>query len=180
MILQPRRLATGQIQPRAAVVVILVQSFPLGTRPLPRRARGCASDRGSRTRVGHLAEPDGRLAIRSRLSTHKVQTARVARIRSVAMRGQSQIVVWSILTSGPFLGPNARLDARWLPLRMGRGPRTARSWWCLLVEAQRGLTERCRADIGASPRLARARRCALADNKIDRVGSACFAGLSQS
>ncbi|WP_420568539.1 GTPase Era [Thalassovita sp.] len=104
--------------------------------------------------------------------THKVQTTR-ARIRGVAMEGESQIVF--VDTPGLFR-PRRRLDRAMVAAAWG-GAADA-DVIVLLVEAHRGVTEGVErileglADLGE-------RRIALAINKIDRVKAEDLLALSQ-
>jgi GTP-binding protein Era len=104
--------------------------------------------------------------------THKVQTTR-ARIRGVAMEGDSQIVF--VDTPGLFR-PRRRLDRAMVAAAWG-GAADA-DVIVLLIEAHRGVTEGVErileglADLGE-------RRIALAINKIDRVKAEDLLALSQ-
>ncbi len=105
--------------------------------------------------------------------THKVQTTR-ARIRGVAMAGQTQIVF--VDTPGLFR-PRRRLDRAMVAAAWG-GAADA-DIVVLLVEAHRGLTpgvaeilEALRGRIGDRP-------VALVINKIDRVKAEVLLGLSK-
>jgi GTP-binding protein Era len=104
--------------------------------------------------------------------THKVQTTR-ARIRGVAMEGDSQIVF--VDTPGLFR-PRRRLD-RAMVAAAGGGAADA-DIIVLLIEAHRGITDGVErileglADLGE-------RRIALAINKIDRVKAEDLLALSQ-
>lgn len=106
--------------------------------------------------------------------THKVQTTR-ARIRGVAMEGQSQIVL--VDTPGLFR-PRRHLDramvaAAWT----GAGDADI---VLLMVEAQRGITEGVAAILdGLGDVIHDKQRLALIINKIDRVSSEVLLGLSQ-
>ena len=105
--------------------------------------------------------------------THKVQTTR-ARIRGVAMEGQTQIVF--VDTPGLFR-PRRRLDRAMVAAAWG-GAADA-DIIVLLVEAHRGLTEGTQAIIDAMrDRIPRGQRVALAINKIDRVRAEVLLGLS--
>ena len=104
--------------------------------------------------------------------THKVQTTR-ARIRGVAMEGDSQIVF--VDTPGLFR-PRRRLDRAMVAAAWG-GAADA-DIIVLLIEAHRGITDGVErileglADLGE-------RRIALAINKIDRVKAEDLLALSQ-
>jgi GTP-binding protein Era len=105
--------------------------------------------------------------------THKVQTTR-ARIRGVAMEGQSQIVF--VDTPGLF-EPRRRLDRAMVAAAWG-GAADA-DVVVLMIEAHRGLSpgvarifERL-ADVG------KGRTVALAINKIDRVEAPVLLGLTE-
>jgi GTP-binding protein Era len=95
--------------------------------------------------------------------THKVQTTR-ARVRGVAMEGDSQIVF--VDTPGLFQ-PRRRLDRAMVAAAWG-GAADAEIV-LLLVEAHRGITE----DV------AQGRTVALVINKIDRVQSEVLLGLTK-
>lgn len=98
--------------------------------------------------------------------THKVQTTR-ARIRGVAMEGDSQIVF--VDTPGLFK-PRRRLD-RAMVSAAWSGAEDA-DVVVLLIEAHRGLTEGVKMILQALPeRAERGQKIALAINKIDRVKS---------
>jgi len=105
--------------------------------------------------------------------THKVQTTR-ARIRGVAMEGDSQIVF--VDTPGLFQ-PRRRLDRAMVAAAWG-GAADA-DVVVLMVEAHRGLSEGVSrileglANIGEGPIVA------LAINKIDRVESPVLLGLTE-
>lgn len=96
--------------------------------------------------------------------THKVQTTR-ARIRGVAMEGQSQLVF--VDTPGLFK-PRRRLDRAMVAAAWG-GAADA-DVVVLMIEAHRGMTEGVTAIIDSLAELGE-RRVALAINKIDRVAS---------
>ncbi len=105
--------------------------------------------------------------------THKVQTTR-ARIRGIAMAGQSQIVF--VDTPGLFR-PRRRLDRAMVAAAWG-GAADA-DVVVLLVEAHRGLTEGVKAIIERiKSDLPQGRPVALAINKIDRVKAEALLGLS--
>ncbi|MGC9448901.1 GTPase Era [Cereibacter johrii] len=106
--------------------------------------------------------------------THKVQTTR-ARIRGVAMEGQTQIVF--VDTPGLFR-PRRRLDRAMVAAAWG-GAADA-DVIVLLVEAHRGLTEGTQAIIDAMrDRIPQGQTVALAINKIDRVKAEVLLGLAQ-
>ena len=106
--------------------------------------------------------------------THKVQTTR-ARIRGVAMEGQSQLVF--VDTPGLFR-PRRRLDRAMVAAAWG-GAADAEIV-VLLVEAHRGLTEGVEAIIEAlEERISPNQKVALALNKIDRVKSEVLLGLTE-
>ncbi|WP_375688351.1 GTPase Era [Pseudooceanicola sp. LIPI14-2-Ac024] len=95
--------------------------------------------------------------------THKVQTTR-ARIRGVAMAGDSQIVF--VDTPGLFQ-PKRRLDRAMVAAAWG-GAADA-DVIVLLVEAHRGVTEGVEKILDGLNDLPKGRTVALAINKIDRV-----------
>lgn len=95
--------------------------------------------------------------------THKVQTTR-ARIRGVALEGESQIVF--VDTPGLFR-PRRRLD-RAMVAAAWTGAADA-DMVVLLIEAHRGLTEGVKKILSGLLEKAKGRRIALAINKIDRV-----------
>ncbi|MCX7566773.1 GTPase Era [Sulfitobacter sp. F26169L] len=105
--------------------------------------------------------------------THKVQTTR-ARIRGVAMEGQSQIVF--VDTPGLF-EPRRRLDRAMVAAAWG-GAADA-DVVVLLVEAQRGLTEGVQRILERLNEIGEGARVALAINKIDRVEAPVLLGLSE-
>ncbi len=105
--------------------------------------------------------------------THKVQTTR-ARIRGIAMAGDSQIVF--VDTPGIFR-PRRRLDRSMVAAAWG-GAADA-DVIVLLIEAHRGLTEGVRGIIEALKERAEGRPVALAINKIDRVKAEVLLALSQ-
>ena len=95
--------------------------------------------------------------------THKVQTTR-ARIRGVALEGESQIVF--VDTPGLFR-PRRRLD-RAMVAAAWTGAADA-DVVVLLIEAHRGLTEGVKEILSGLFEKASSRKIALAINKIDRV-----------
>ena len=95
--------------------------------------------------------------------THKVQTTR-ARIRGVALEGDSQIVF--VDTPGLFK-PRRRLDRAMVAAAWG-GALDA-DITLLMIEAHRGLTEGVEAILERLVDIAKGRRVALVVNKIDRV-----------
>ncbi len=97
--------------------------------------------------------------------THKVQTTR-ARIRGVAIEGQSQIVF--VDTPGVFR-PRRRLDRAMVAAAWG-GAADA-DLIVLLIEAHRGVTEGVKQIVETLNTLDSDRRIALAINKIDKVKS---------
>ncbi len=105
--------------------------------------------------------------------THKVQTTR-ARIRGVALEGESQIVF--VDTPGLFR-PRRRLDRAMVAAAWG-GAADA-DVVVLLIEAHRGITEGVAAILDSLAEKAESRRIALAINKIDRVEAPALLGLSQ-
>lgn len=105
--------------------------------------------------------------------THKVQTTR-ARVRGVAMEGDSQIVF--VDTPGLFQ-PRRRLDRAMVAAAWG-GAADA-DIVLLLVEAHRGVTEGVERILDGLGDIAKGRRVALAINKIDRVQSEALLGLTQ-
>ncbi|MDW4500519.1 GTPase Era [Sulfitobacter sp. D35] len=105
--------------------------------------------------------------------THKVQTTR-ARIRGVAMEGDSQIVF--VDTPGLF-APRRRLDRAMVAAAWG-GAADA-DIIVLLVEAHRGVTEGVERILEGLRDLGGAARVALAINKIDRVQAEALLGLTQ-
>ena len=105
--------------------------------------------------------------------THKVQTTR-ARIRGVAMAGESQLIF--VDTPGLFK-PRRRLDRAMVAAAWG-GAADADTV-VLLVEAQRGLTDGVQAILDRLPDLPQGRTLALAINKIDRVEAPALLALSQ-
>ncbi|WP_300033738.1 GTPase Era [uncultured Roseobacter sp.] len=105
--------------------------------------------------------------------THKVQTTR-ARIRGVAMEGQSQIVF--VDTPGLFQ-PKRRLD-RAMVAAAWSGAADA-DVVVLMIEAHRGVTEGVERILEGLQDIGDGRRVALAINKIDRVAAEVLLGLSQ-
>ena len=95
--------------------------------------------------------------------THKVQTTR-ARIRGVALQGESQIVF--VDTPGIFR-PKRRLDRAMVKSAWG-GAADA-DFTVFLIEAHRGMTEGVEAIIAALKNLPNTLQIVLAINKIDRV-----------
>lgn len=105
--------------------------------------------------------------------THKVQTTR-ARIRGVAMQGESQIVF--IDTPGLFR-PRRRLD-RAMVAAAWTGAADA-DVVVLMVEAHRGITEGVETILENLAERSQTDRIALAINKIDRVQSEVLLGLAK-
>lgn len=105
--------------------------------------------------------------------THKVQTTR-ARIRGVALEGDSQIVL--VDTPGLFK-PRRRLDRAMVAAAWG-GAADA-DVIVLLIEAHRGVTKGVETILDQLPEVARKRPVALAINKIDKVSSDVLLGLTQ-
>ena len=105
--------------------------------------------------------------------THKVQTTR-ARIRGVAMEGESQIVF--VDTPGLFQ-PRRRLDRAMVAAAWG-GAADAEIV-LLLVEAHRGITEGVERILEGLAEVAQGRTVALVINKIDRVQSEVLLGLTK-
>lgn len=105
--------------------------------------------------------------------THKVQTTR-ARIRGVAIEGESQIVF--VDTPGLFQ-PRRRLDRAMVAAAWG-GASDA-DIIVLLVEAHRGLTAGVEVILERLQEVAQGRRVALAINKIDRVERSVLLGLAE-
>jgi GTP-binding protein Era len=105
--------------------------------------------------------------------THKVQTTR-ARIRGVAMEGDSQIVF--IDTPGLFQ-PRRRLD-RAMVAAAWAGAADAEVV-LLMIEAHRGLTEGVARILEELREKARGRCVALVINKIDRVQAPVLLGLTK-
>ena len=105
--------------------------------------------------------------------THKVQTTR-ARIRGVALEGESQLVF--VDTPGLFK-PRRRLDRAMVAAAWG-GAADA-DVVVLLVEAHRGVSEGVEAILEGLGDIAKGRKVALAINKIDRVKSEALLSLTQ-
>lgn len=105
--------------------------------------------------------------------THKVQTTR-ARIRGIAMAGQSQIVF--VDTPGLFT-PRRRLDRAMVAAAWG-GAADA-DIVVLLIEAHRGITEGVRQIVETLNEHASPQPVALAINKIDRVEAKVLLALTQ-
>ena len=105
--------------------------------------------------------------------THKVQTTR-ARIRGVALEGDSQIVF--VDTPGLFK-PRRRLDRAMVAAAWG-GAADA-DVVVLLVEAHRGVTEGVERILEELDTVAHGRKVALAINKIDRVKSEALLALTK-
>lgn len=105
--------------------------------------------------------------------THKVQTTR-ARIRGVAMEGDTQIVF--VDTPGLFQ-PKRRLDRAMVAAAWG-GASDA-DVIVLLIEAHRGLTEGVERILERLSQIGKGRTVALAINKIDRVQSEVLLGLTK-
>ncbi|WP_322867862.1 GTPase Era [Aquicoccus sp. G2-2] len=106
--------------------------------------------------------------------THKVQTTR-ARIRGVALDGESQIVF--VDTPGLFT-PRRRLDRAMVAAAWG-GAADA-DIVVLLIEAHRGLTEGVAHILDRLPEIAQGRKIALAINKIDKVEAPTLLALTQT
>ncbi|MDF1854533.1 GTPase Era [Pseudooceanicola sp.] len=106
--------------------------------------------------------------------THKVQTTR-ARIRGVAMAGETQIVF--VDTPGLFQ-PKRRLDRAMVSAAWG-GAADA-DIVVLLVEAQRGVTEGVKTILGKLRDMPEGHKVALAINKIDRVEAPNLLALTES
>jgi GTPase len=106
--------------------------------------------------------------------THKVQTTR-ARIRGVAMEGESQLVF--VDTPGLFQ-PRRRLDRAMVAAAWG-GAADA-DLVVLLIEANRGLTEGVERILEGLANIGEGRKVALAINKIDRVEAPVLLGLSKT
>ena len=106
--------------------------------------------------------------------THKVQTTR-ARIRGVAMEGETQIVF--VDTPGLFQ-PKRRLDRAMVAAAWG-GAADA-DIVVLMVEAHRGLTEGVERILEGLVDIGQGRKVALAINKIDRVQSEVLLGLAKA
>ena len=105
--------------------------------------------------------------------THKVQTTR-ARIRGVAMEGDSQIVF--VDTPGLFQ-PRRRLDRAMVAAAWG-GAADA-DMIVLLVEAHRGVTEGVERIIEGLSDIGKGRQVALAINKIDKVEAPALLALTK-
>ncbi|MFD0911128.1 GTPase Era [Ruegeria arenilitoris] len=105
--------------------------------------------------------------------THKVQTTR-ARIRGVAMEGESQLVF--VDTPGLFK-PRRRLDRAMVAAAWG-GAADA-DVIVLMVEAHRGLTEGVERILDGLSEIAQGRKVALAINKIDRVEAPALLSLTR-
>lgn len=105
--------------------------------------------------------------------THKVQTTR-ARIRGVAMEGQTQLVF--VDTPGLFQ-PRRRLDRAMVAAAWG-GAADA-DVIVLLIEAHRGMTEGVERILEELGNIAKGRHVALAINKIDRVEAPVLLGLTE-
>ena len=105
--------------------------------------------------------------------THKVQTTR-ARIRGVAMDGQSQIVF--VDTPGLF-APRRRLDRAMVAAAWG-GAADA-DVIVLMVEAHRGVTEGVEKILEGLAEIGEGRTVTLAINKIDKVPTEVLLGLAQ-
>ena len=105
--------------------------------------------------------------------THKVQTTR-ARIRGVAMEGQSQIVF--VDTPGLFQ-PRRRLDRAMVAAAWG-GAADA-DVVVLLIEAHRGVSEGVERILEGLGDIGKGRKVALAINKIDKVEAPVLLGLTK-
>ncbi|WP_192965316.1 GTPase Era [Phycobacter azelaicus] len=105
--------------------------------------------------------------------THKVQTTR-ARIRGVAMEGESQLVF--VDTPGLFK-PRRRLDRAMVAAAWG-GAADA-DVVVLLVEAHRGITEGVERILEGLEEIGQGRKVALAINKIDKVQAEELLGLTK-
>lgn len=105
--------------------------------------------------------------------THKVQTTR-ARIRGVAMEGDTQIVF--VDTPGLFQ-PRRRLDRAMVAAAWG-GAADA-DLVVLLIEAHRGVTEGVERILEGLAEIGTDRKVALAINKIDRVPTETLLALSK-
>ncbi|AXC48747.1 GTPase Era [Paracoccus suum] len=149
----------------------------------PQSPREDAAPTGA-TRAGFIAllgEPNaGKSTLLNRMVgakvsivTHKVQTTR-ARIRGIAMEGNSQLVF--VDTPGLFR-PRRRLDRAMVAAAWG-GAADA-DVIVLLVEAQRGLTDGVAEILDSLMNKARGTPVALAINKIDRVKAEALLALSQ-
>ncbi|SFL66447.1 GTPase Era [Shimia aestuarii] len=105
--------------------------------------------------------------------THKVQTTR-ARIRGVALEGDSQIVF--VDTPGLFR-PRRRLDRAMVAAAWG-GAADA-DIIVLMVEAHRGITQGVETILERLEEISTGRKIALAINKIDRVKSEALLALTK-
>ncbi len=105
--------------------------------------------------------------------THKVQTTR-ARIRGVAMEGESQLVF--VDTPGLFQ-PRRRLDRAMVAAAWG-GAADA-DIVVLLIEAHRGISEGVERILEGLAEIAKGRRVILAINKIDRVEAPVLLALTK-
>ncbi len=105
--------------------------------------------------------------------THKVQTTR-ARIRGVALEGDSQIVF--VDTPGLFR-PRRRLDRAMVAAAWG-GAADA-DIVVLMIEAHRGLTPGVEAILERLDEIGQGRTVALAINKIDRVEAPALLDLTE-
>jgi len=105
--------------------------------------------------------------------THKVQTTR-ARIRGVAIEGESQIVF--VDTPGLFV-PRRRLDRAMVAAAWG-GAADA-DVVVLMIEAHRGRSEGVKAILSRLADIGRGRTVALAINKIDKVKSEALLSLTR-
>ncbi|WP_299551923.1 GTPase Era [uncultured Tateyamaria sp.] len=105
--------------------------------------------------------------------THKVQTTR-ARIRGVAMEGDSQIVF--VDTPGLFQ-PRRRLDRAMVAAAWG-GAADA-DVVVLMIEAHRGVTAGVERILEGMAEIGQGRTVALAINKIDRVEAPVLLGLTK-
>ena len=105
--------------------------------------------------------------------THKVQTTR-ARIRGVALEGNSQIVF--VDTPGLFQ-PKRRLDRAMVAAAWG-GVADA-DVVVLMIEAHRGVTKGVEAILERLGDVGKGRTVALAINKIDRVEAPVLLGLTK-
>jgi GTP-binding protein Era len=105
--------------------------------------------------------------------THKVQTTR-ARIRGVAMEGDSQIVF--VDTPGLFK-PRRRLDRAMVAAAWG-GAADA-DVVVLMIEANRRVTEGVERILEGLAEIGKGRKVALAINKIDRVEAPVLLSLTQ-
>ncbi|WP_120502074.1 GTPase Era [Roseovarius sp. EL26] len=105
--------------------------------------------------------------------THKVQTTR-ARIRGVALEGESQLVF--VDTPGLFR-PRRRLDRAMVAAAWG-GAADA-DVVVLLVEAHRDITEGVQSILEGLGDVTKGRKVALAINKIDRVKAEALLALTE-